>query len=87
MTRRRIIEAVRVSAYLLAMCLIFLVVAMALLGCTPSVQSYCSGGGSRQAEDHCLAYYQLERYEPSSWHDPAPPMDPERARMRARAGV
>ena len=40
MTRRRIIETIRVSAYLLAMCLIMLV-AMALLGCTPSVQSYC----------------------------------------------
>jgi hypothetical protein len=36
-TRRRIIETIRVSAYLLAMCLIMLVAAMALLGCTPSV--------------------------------------------------
>ena len=41
MTRRRVIETIRVSAYLLAMCLIMLVAAMALLGCTPSVQSYC----------------------------------------------
>jgi hypothetical protein len=41
MTRRRIIETIRVSVYLLAMCLIMLVAAMALLGCTPSVQSYC----------------------------------------------
>jgi hypothetical protein len=36
MTRRRIIETIRVSVYLLAMCLIMLVAAMALLGCTPS---------------------------------------------------
>jgi hypothetical protein len=51
MTRRRIIETIRVSAYLLAMCLIMLVAAMACLAApqvsSPTATSLTNSDGKR----------------------------------------